>query len=723
MLDWIVLSFSSLAWATVERSYPTPVQAGSHMATKLKDGVFIGDAESSQDIDFLVSNKITRVINCAAANVPCSWERVGIQYMTFYWKGSGEIDLSANNVNRIINFMDSALNLAESFLVHSIDGRSRASAVVAVYFMHKYVWSIDKTMQYLHSQRPDLCPLPTVIKQLEDVQQRLLYRYRTNKRMTQRLSTVTWDVLPLEESKEDSNDEQLLVNTYFNSLPKDQAALDRAMRRQRNNAGSSVPRRRRKKRLRWIDGTSTVPKSPFTGRPTTERPPGVSYSDIQPGVNWVDTYSNGGGAGLGAPVRSRSRATTRPNVEPAASNKDGGTTVVRSILKGRVGNIMNPPPQDGTEGSIDNVSVLSVEDTQSLNGSTVEGGSSLRDGSAVSVDNSSTDTDLRWHAEDEGARTAVLADVSMPKGRSRVPMGTPSVGMPRTTTRERKTAPTATMSQLSLKVNAGSLNRREKGRQKREDPRRQLGIYDDDSSDDEEMAILLGLNRFGRSGTGLSGQAVSGSNDRGVNKRLPTGGYRTSVGHRQQVSQPRKSAVGISRQKVRRADRGLGRAANAYGVPIRRPPSRDRDSLGRTAAQRGTAAKSRIRRAPSPGPRNSRDRNTQRRPGSAPLQRLQSLNEPKKRRPGTPMNNSRSQRQSSNGAMNLSSSLTSLTIGTGLGGGVDGRRVFTGVGAIRELRRRPSSAGEEEARRRMQLRQMELHLGRRGDNKRGGTWR
>ena len=32
-----------------------------------------------------------------------------------------------------------------------------------------------------------------------------------------------------------------------------------------------------------------VPKSPYSGRVTAERPPGTSYSDIQPGVNWVDT--------------------------------------------------------------------------------------------------------------------------------------------------------------------------------------------------------------------------------------------------------------------------------------------------------------------------------------------------------------------------------------------------------------------------------------------------
>ena len=37
-----------------------------------------------------------------------------------------------------------------------------------------------------------------------------------------------------------------------------------------------------------------VPKSPHTGRPTAERPPGKSYSDIHPGDNWIDTMGRGG---------------------------------------------------------------------------------------------------------------------------------------------------------------------------------------------------------------------------------------------------------------------------------------------------------------------------------------------------------------------------------------------------------------------------------------------
>lgn len=58
------------------------------MATKIKDGLFIGDAEASQDSEFIELNKITFVINCAGRQLPNLWEQHGLHYLTFPW-GSG----------------------------------------------------------------------------------------------------------------------------------------------------------------------------------------------------------------------------------------------------------------------------------------------------------------------------------------------------------------------------------------------------------------------------------------------------------------------------------------------------------------------------------------------------------------------------------------------------------------------------------------------------------
>ena len=43
------------------------------MVTKVKDGLFLGDLESSQDPEFIELNKINRIINCASSQVSTSW--------------------------------------------------------------------------------------------------------------------------------------------------------------------------------------------------------------------------------------------------------------------------------------------------------------------------------------------------------------------------------------------------------------------------------------------------------------------------------------------------------------------------------------------------------------------------------------------------------------------------------------------------------------------------
>lgn len=55
------------------------------MATKIKDGLFVGDADASQDADFIELNKITYVINCAGRQLPNLWEQQGLNYLTFPW--------------------------------------------------------------------------------------------------------------------------------------------------------------------------------------------------------------------------------------------------------------------------------------------------------------------------------------------------------------------------------------------------------------------------------------------------------------------------------------------------------------------------------------------------------------------------------------------------------------------------------------------------------------
>lgn len=102
-----------------------------------------GDYESAQDLEFIIANKITHIINCVGREVPNSWERTGVKYLTFSWPESGNcVIFDENNavLDDIYAFVEEAHEHAESILIHSIDGASRAAFCAAVYFMLKYRW-------------------------------------------------------------------------------------------------------------------------------------------------------------------------------------------------------------------------------------------------------------------------------------------------------------------------------------------------------------------------------------------------------------------------------------------------------------------------------------------------------------------------------------------------------------------------------------------------------
>lgn len=54
-------------------------------AVKIKDGLFIGDEFSAQDLEFILANKVTHIVNCSGTQVRNMWEHIGIAYLTFSW--------------------------------------------------------------------------------------------------------------------------------------------------------------------------------------------------------------------------------------------------------------------------------------------------------------------------------------------------------------------------------------------------------------------------------------------------------------------------------------------------------------------------------------------------------------------------------------------------------------------------------------------------------------
>ena len=176
-------------------------------ALKVKDGLFIGDEFSAQDLEFVVANKVTHIINCASKQVANHWEALGVKYFPLYWQDTEYqviIDKKNQIFNKIYDFIENTLNNGESILVHSVRGQCRCICVVAIYMMRKYRWNLFKTLEFLNFRRPDMELRPNFLNQLA-----VLEKKYSKKGM---IISSDWN-----DSEGLTNEELLLRNTYLNA--------------------------------------------------------------------------------------------------------------------------------------------------------------------------------------------------------------------------------------------------------------------------------------------------------------------------------------------------------------------------------------------------------------------------------------------------------------------------------------------------------------------------
>ena len=138
-------------------------------ALKIKEGLFIGDEFSAQDLEFVVANKVSHIVNCASKQVANHWEAIGVQYYSLYWQDSDYqviMDKKAQNFDKLYDFIEGTLVTGESVLVHSVRGQCRCICVAATYMMRKYRWNLFKTLEFLNFRRPDMEIRPSFLNQL-----------------------------------------------------------------------------------------------------------------------------------------------------------------------------------------------------------------------------------------------------------------------------------------------------------------------------------------------------------------------------------------------------------------------------------------------------------------------------------------------------------------------------------------------------------------------------
>ena len=129
------------------------------MAAKIKDGLFIGDADSAADPEFLDLNKIVNLGNLAAREVPNRFSAHGLVYFSLNWQDHPDFvlfDQSLSTVVEIVSFVDTSLKYGQSVLLFSTRGVGRCAVAACVYLMYKYRWGFEKSYDYIISKKPDI---------------------------------------------------------------------------------------------------------------------------------------------------------------------------------------------------------------------------------------------------------------------------------------------------------------------------------------------------------------------------------------------------------------------------------------------------------------------------------------------------------------------------------------------------------------------------------------
>ena len=91
----------------------------------------------------------------------------------------------------------------ESCLIHSLNGKSRATAVLVAYLMKKYSWNLNKCLELVNSKKEGLEVRNNYLKQMQELEKRVLE--------TRQLSG-NW--------AESKNEEELLLANTFNNAKK-----------------------------------------------------------------------------------------------------------------------------------------------------------------------------------------------------------------------------------------------------------------------------------------------------------------------------------------------------------------------------------------------------------------------------------------------------------------------------------------------------------------------
>ena len=147
------------------------------VCVKIKDGLYLGNRKAAADIEFLLTNKFSHVLNCTTELKNHFEDCKALTYCKLkYDKANPAQRLwgdSLRKLSRIIEFITLAEETGESCLIHSSQGNNRCFAVAIAYLMSKYKWGLGKASQFLNSKKAKSRLSQNFVLQLEALEEEL----------------------------------------------------------------------------------------------------------------------------------------------------------------------------------------------------------------------------------------------------------------------------------------------------------------------------------------------------------------------------------------------------------------------------------------------------------------------------------------------------------------------------------------------------------------------
>jgi protein-tyrosine phosphatase len=127
----------------------------STRATEIRSWLFLGGEASSRNLDYLISKKITHIIN-AADDVPNAFpHHEQFHYLNLNLKDGAESKgISRKQFTHVFNFVDNALSNNGICFVHCRAGVNRSAAVVCAILMERYHLTYFEALSEVSSKRP-----------------------------------------------------------------------------------------------------------------------------------------------------------------------------------------------------------------------------------------------------------------------------------------------------------------------------------------------------------------------------------------------------------------------------------------------------------------------------------------------------------------------------------------------------------------------------------------